>query len=99
MTQINQLTQTKPRGDKSCYLLYRSDIHFKGVIFILTVKDVSERLKVSEGTVRGWIKLGFLKAKKYGKQFRISEEDFRKLLDSGLRIFPREGTQNTQEVQ
>lgn len=54
---------------------------------------------MSEGTVRGWIRVGFLKARKYGKQFRITEEDFQKLLDIGLHVFPTEETQNSQEVQ
>ena len=62
-------------------------------------KEVSERLKVSEGTVRSWIRVGFLKARKYGKQFRITEEDFQRLLDIGLHVFPTEETQNSQEVQ
>ncbi|MBU2487044.1 MAG: helix-turn-helix domain-containing protein [Alphaproteobacteria bacterium] len=45
-----------------------------------TVKDVADRLKVSEATVRGWIKDGELRAIEIGKGWRIADID----LDSFL---------------
>ena len=45
-----------------------------------TVKEVAESLKVSEATVRGWIKHGELRAIEIGKGWRIADSD----LDSFL---------------
>lgn len=40
-----------------------------------TVKDVSERFKVAEATVRHWIKTGDLRAIDIGKGWRIADSD------------------------
>ncbi len=40
-----------------------------------TVKEVADRLKVSEATVRHWIKLGELRAIDIGKGWRIADAD------------------------
>lgn len=40
-----------------------------------TVKDVSDRLKVAEATVRHWIKSGELRAVDIGKGWRIADSD------------------------
>lgn len=45
-----------------------------------TVKDVAERLKVAEATVRHWIKLGELRAIDIGKGWRIAESDLDRFL-------------------
>lgn len=40
-----------------------------------TVQEVADRLKVSEATVRGWIKIGELRAIEIGKGWRIADTD------------------------
>jgi len=45
-----------------------------------TVQEVADRLKVSEATVRHWIKDGSLRAIDIGKGWRISDADFQDFL-------------------
>jgi excisionase family DNA binding protein len=45
-----------------------------------TVKDVADRLKVAEATVRHWIKLGQLRAINIGKGWRIANADLNEFL-------------------
>lgn len=45
-----------------------------------TVQDVADRLKVSEATVRHWIKDKALRAIDVGKGWRISDSDFEDFL-------------------
>jgi excisionase family DNA binding protein len=47
-----------------------------------TVKEVADRLKVSESTVRGWIKGGELRAIEIGKGWRIADIDLAVFLSS-----------------
>lgn len=41
----------------------------------LTIPDISERLRVSDKTVRRWIEKGDLIAHKLGTRWRVSEAD------------------------
>lgn len=41
-----------------------------------TVKEVADRMKVSETTVRGWIRDGALRAIEIGKGWRVADTDF-----------------------
>ena len=45
-----------------------------------TVKEVADRLKVSEATVRGWIKGSRLRAIEIGKGWRIADSDLETFL-------------------
>ncbi len=45
-----------------------------------TVKEVADRLKVSEATVRGWIKDEALRAIDIGKGWRIADVDLTQFL-------------------
>lgn len=47
---------------------------------ILTIKQVAERLKVSERTIRNWIDKGDLKAYRFGLQYRIDETDLNEFI-------------------
>lgn len=47
-----------------------------------TVKEVADRLQVSEATVRGWIKHGGLRAIEIGKGWRIADSDLEAFLRS-----------------
>lgn len=45
-----------------------------------TVQEVAERLKISEATVRHWIKEGALRAIDIGKGWRVSDADLEDFL-------------------
>ena len=43
---------------------------------IMTIKEVAEKLKVSDRTVRNWIESGKLSAYRFGLQYRITKASF-----------------------
>lgn len=45
-----------------------------------TVKEVADRLKVAEATVRHWIKTGELRAIDIGKGWRIADADLEQFI-------------------
>ncbi len=47
-----------------------------------TVREVAERLKISEATVRLWIRSGELRAIDIGKGWRIADSDFDAFLNN-----------------
>lgn len=50
-----------------------------------TPQEVSELLKVSDKTVRNWIRSGILGAVVIGKSYRIPEEKLNELLNGGIK--------------
>ncbi len=46
-----------------------------------TVRELADRLKVAEATVRHWIRTGDLRAIDIGKGWRIAESDFALFLE------------------
>lgn len=50
-----------------------------------TPQEVSELLKVSDKTVRNWIRNGILGAVVIGKSYRIPEEKLNELLNGGIK--------------
>ena len=50
----------------------------------ITVEDIAYELKVSEGTVRGWIRDRKLKGAKFGRDYRIRREDYEKFIHDHL---------------
>lgn len=57
-----------------------------------TVKEVAERLKVAEATVRHWIKIGQLRAIDIGKGWRIADADLREFLLAHQTAPKKQGT-------
>lgn len=47
---------------------------------LLTIKDVAARLNVSTKTIRRWIERRELAAHQLGRQWRITEKDYRHFL-------------------
>jgi len=48
---------------------------------IFTLNEAREFLKVSDATIRRYVKSGKLKSQKFGRQFRISETAIKEFLD------------------
>lgn len=42
---------------------------------MLTIKEVSEKLRVTDRTLRNWIKTGYIKSYRIGKQIMFKESD------------------------
>jgi excisionase family DNA binding protein len=54
---------------------------FNGAVELLTVEDITSRLNVSDQTLRRYIREGKLKARKVGRQYYITKENFIKYLN------------------
>ncbi|MAM11636.1 MAG: DNA-binding protein [Rhizobiaceae bacterium] len=63
-----------------------------------TVKEVADRLRVGEATVRGWIKVGELRAIEIGKGWRISDSDLEAFLSSHATRAREISAQETESV-
>lgn len=59
-----------------------SDLPFPSRANFLRVKEVAELLRVCPKTVRRWIASGDLIATRFGRDWRISRADLRKLAES-----------------
>jgi excisionase family DNA binding protein len=53
---------------------------------LLTTQEVSELLKVSEATVRSWIKNQELRAIKFEREFRVAKVDLESFLNTRTTI-------------
>ena len=42
---------------------------------MLTLHEVADLLKMKEGTIRGWINSGQLRAFKFGREWRVAQKD------------------------
>ena len=51
----------------------------------LTTKEIAKLLKVNEVTVRRWIQRGKLPAIRFGREYRINEQDLEKYGNFGKR--------------
>lgn len=67
----------------------RSPHQGRTVRSFLTIRDVAERLKVSQRTVRRWIDQGYLKVIKLGRTVRIDEENLSDLISTNLKVVRR----------
>ncbi|MBU4528470.1 MAG: helix-turn-helix domain-containing protein [Hoeflea sp.] len=63
-----------------------------------TVKEVADRLKVNEATVRGWIRHGELRAIDIGKGWRIADSDLAAFLKAHATGQRPEGRGATQDA-
>jgi excisionase family DNA binding protein len=59
---------------------------------LFTIQEVSELLKVSEATVRNWIKNQELRAIKFEREFRVAKVDLEAFLNTRTTIQKHEGT-------
>lgn len=50
---------------------------------LLTPRETAERLAVSKGSVREWLRVGKLKGLKAGRLWRIREQDLEEFLKKG----------------
>lgn len=72
----------------SCYnTAMKDDPHNKGARMpekFYTAEDLADYLKVSPQTVRAWIRDGKLHAVKFGRSWRIAEEEVRRIAAQGV---------------
>lgn len=57
---------------------------------MLTTKEVAEKLKVTQKTIRNLIESGELPAYRFGRDYRIKEEDFEEYLKQSKVVKPTE---------
>ncbi len=62
-------------------------------IQLLTAAQVAERLQLHERTVTSWLRQGFLRGFKLGKEWRVSPEDLRSFLETRVNRPPDETRQ------
>ena len=55
---------------------------------LLTVRETSELLKVREATARTWIRDNQLRAIKFGRDWRVREEDLEAFIEARANIRP-----------
>lgn len=58
---------------------------------LLTVRETSDLLKVKEATVRTWIRDDQLRAIKFGRDWRIQEEDLEAFIEARANIASARG--------
>ena len=52
----------------------------RGIKAMLTIKELAEKLRVHERTVRRWIKQGKIRVIKVDRAIRISDEEYNRLI-------------------
>ena len=50
------------------------------------VSEIAEMMKLTEGTVTDYIRLGKLGAYKVGREYRITEDDFKKYINDNRNV-------------
>ena len=55
-------------------------MNLKGIKEMLTIKELAEKLRVHERTVRRWIKKGKIRVIKVDRAIRISDEEYNRLI-------------------
>lgn len=49
-----------------------------------SLQEVADLLKVSKQSIYNWLKEGRIKAKKYGKEYRVTQEELNRLIKEGI---------------
>lgn len=52
-------------------------------IKLYTLQEVADILRVSRQTVYNWLTAGKMHAKKYGKEYRVTEAELQELIQNG----------------
>ena len=55
----------------------------KNSITVYTLQEVADILKVTRQTIYNYVTSGRLRATKFGKEYRVTEEDLRQLIQNG----------------
>ena len=53
-------------------------------LHVYTLQETADTLKVTKKAVYNWIKAGKLKATKLGREYRIQEQEIKRVLDEGI---------------
>lgn len=53
-------------------------------IKLYSLQEVADLFKVSKQSVYNWLKAGKIKAKKYGKEYRVTQEELNRLIKEGV---------------
>ncbi len=61
---------------------------------LLTPTDVAERLQLQERTVTRWLRTGYLRGFKLGKEWRVSSEDLRSFIDHHAFVVEERGSRD-----
>ncbi len=56
----------------------------KAEIQLLTAAQVAEQLQLHERTVTSWLRQGYLRGFKLGKEWRVSREDLRSFIERSV---------------
>lgn len=49
-----------------------------------SLQEVADLLKVSKQSIYNWLKEGRIKAKKYGREYRVTQEELNRLIKEGV---------------
>jgi len=58
---------------------------------LLTIRETAELLRVSEPTVRRWLRAGAIPSRKLGRRRLILAKDLEKIIENGLNFTNKEG--------
>ena len=65
---------------------------------LLTVREVAQRLSLSDVTVRRWIRCGRLRPVRFGRAVRLTEEDVAALVRRGISANDDEGPEDGPDL-
>lgn len=51
---------------------------------LYSLQEVADLLRVSKQSIYNWLKEGRIKAKKYGREYRVTQEELNRLIKEGV---------------